>query len=56
MQVVKVKNLKESCCAYCAECNEFFQGVYPWHYSKSKALHERGVGHKVVYMGWAKAA
>ncbi len=33
------------------EVVEYAPGVY-WPLRKSKALRERGTGHKVVYLGW----
>jgi hypothetical protein len=46
------KTLKDSNAAACLDCGMTFSlSENPWwHYSKSKAMHEHGTGHKVVYV------
>lgn len=41
--------------AQCPECDQCWtvDTCLSWHWSKSKALHERGTGHRVYYMNIA---
>jgi hypothetical protein len=49
METTNARTVKEAHGAYCATCDQVFNvATCPyWHWSKSKAMHEYGTGHKV---------
>lgn len=45
-----VKHQREALGAICGDCGMVWSQIdYPWHFSKSRALHQRGTGHRVSY-------
>ena len=36
--------------AYCLNCERLFCDLVPWHYSKSKFMHESNTGHAVIWV------
>lgn len=47
---VEVKRVRDAQGCWCVECNTLIADETDgyWHWSKSKALHQRGTGHKVI--------
>lgn len=57
MTTAKAKTIREAHGAYCDTCDQVFNvSTCPfWHWSKSKAMHESGTGHKVDMFKWVQA-
>lgn len=47
MTTETVRTVRDAHGAYCPTCDTVLHSPF-WHFSKSKALHESGSGHKVV--------
>ncbi len=47
---VKVKRVSDAQGCWCVECDQLIadETQTVWHWTKSKALHEKGTGHKVI--------
>lgn len=49
---VVVKRVRDAQFAYCPTCDDVLESPY-WHFTKSASMHQRGTGHKVLYMAYA---
>lgn len=55
-KLVEVYKVKDAIGAYCLDCQQVFGDLVPWHWTKSKWLHENGTEsqgkkHKVILVG-----
>lgn len=56
IKLIEVKRVKDAIGAYCLDCQQVFNDITPWHWTKSKWLHENGTEsqgkkHKVILVG-----